>query len=130
MIENLELSETSSTSLTYSWSPPDCALRGGLLLHYSISLTDVEREEIILTTTIQTNTYIATGLTPYRLYGLRVTYVASKGSGPQSDRLDGRTNQDGKKEGSLMQTIYLEYNDRLLPCSVHELILNHSLNCT
>ena len=85
--------EASSVGL--SWEEPRCDQTGGNLLHYVISVWDVE--DVLLRTVESPDTDVVVDqLTPYVKYGFTVAYVNRIGTGPDSSRVETQTLQSSK----------------------------------
>lgn len=85
----------SSTSLSFSWLPPETAHHNGDITGYILSLAEAETgREVIYNVTTGT-LYTARTLHPYYSYECRVAAYTAAGTGPFSSAITQRTAEDG-----------------------------------
>ena len=80
------------STITVQWGPVECRHTNGDITGYSVRYGEVGsgREEVMVVSGEATQTDV-TGLTPGRLYSVRVAAVNSAGEGSYSQSIEGRS---------------------------------------
>ena len=97
--QSFEARAVSSRRSTLSWNPPNFEDRNGIILGYTINLTNTRRNETLQYTSNTTALTLST-LSPYTTYRCTVAARTSVGTGPYTPILTLQTLQDGKKSYS------------------------------
>ena len=85
---------SSSTSITFSWSPPLPEYRNGLIISYYINITLFGMDTFVCYTTKHT-TFAISGLNPYTSYSCILAAVTRIGHGPFTTLYTITTPEDG-----------------------------------
>ena len=86
---NLRVTDSNSSSLTFSWDPPTDA--DGLILEYRVT----DHNSVVNTVDGRQTSFTLNGLLPYREYSVEVTARNAMGYGNAST-ISGRTLQEGE----------------------------------
>jgi len=89
------MSPVRSTSITLSWLPVLPELQNGVVIGYTLELTELSANELTEYNTT-TTTLTVSNLHPYYEYAARVAAFTENGVGPFSDTFTQTTAQDGK----------------------------------
>ena len=87
-------SSANSTTITFTWGPPDHDKLNGLLVEYRIRCSDGRQVHIKNVTGSQTTTTLS-GLLPYISFSCNITAHTSVGGGPAATT-SVTTEQDGE----------------------------------
>ena len=94
--QNFEARAVSSRMFTLTWYPPNFEDRNGIIIGYTINLTNTRRNDTLLYSSNTTALTLST-LSPYTTYYCTVAARTSIGTGPFTAVLTLLTPQDGKK---------------------------------
>ena len=85
--ESIYFSDVTSTSAVISWDPPPDEYQNGLIISYTIIVTEEEMGESGTTNTYTTSetTFSLINLESYRTYEIIISASTTIGSGPYSD---------------------------------------------
>jgi hypothetical protein len=86
-----EIANTSS-SLTISWSDPECELRGGYFVRYDVIFSSLSQNYSSVVRFKE-----VTGLQTYTEYKVQIAYVNTKGAGPLTVQQPFKTGEGGIK---------------------------------
>lgn len=89
---------TGTTTANVSWTPPDPSLQNGVIIYYTVILTDLMfgMPECVYNTTITSFSFM--GLEEYARYECEVAAATIGGLGPFSTSVRFTTFEDGKNE--------------------------------
>ena len=87
---------TSTTTASFNWIPPDPTLQNGIIVFYTVELTDLTfgTPDRIYNTTLTSFNF--TGLEEYARYSFHVAAGTAIGLGPLSASLQITTLEDGR----------------------------------
>ena len=85
--ESISFSDVTSTSAVISWGPPPYEDQNGMIISYTIIVTEEEMGESGTTDTYTTSetTFSLINLEPYRTYEIIISASTTIGTGPYSD---------------------------------------------
>ena len=109
---DLNLSATSSTSITATWQLPPSYSRHGIIAGFKLLYKKKGLMESIHVVTINGGTALSgviNGLDKYTEYEFQVLAFTSHGDGPKSSVVVERTMEDGKKLDCLEQFLILKF---------------------
>ena len=86
-----EIANTSS-SLTISWSDPECELRGGYFVRYDVIFSSLSQNYSSVVRFKE-----VAGLQTYTEYKIQIAYVNTKGAGPLTAQQPFKTGEGGIK---------------------------------
>ena len=86
-----EIANTSS-SLTISWSDPECELRGGYFVRYDVIFSSLSQNYSSVVRFKE-----VAGLQTYTEYKVQIAYVNTKGAGPLTVQQPFKTGEEGIK---------------------------------
>ncbi|XP_038068801.1 angiopoietin-1 receptor-like [Patiria miniata] len=89
--QQVTVTSTTKSSLTFSWSQPACGSRGGIITSYSYKLSGPGSQLILDVSTAEQ--VEIDGLIPFTNYSFQVAANTSVGAGPYSDVVDQRTDE-------------------------------------
>ena len=92
--QNVTVTAINATSLQFQWSPIPLNMRNGLIISYSINVTEVESGSTFFIQNIVNDVTVLTGLHPYYNYRVLVAGATVIGTGPYA-LSEGQTNAAG-----------------------------------
>ena len=110
---------TGTTTASFNWIQPDPSLQNGIIVYYTVELTDLTfgRPDHVYNTTLTSFNF--TGLEEYARYSFRVAAGTAVGIGPLSTSLQIMTLEDGRFKDDDHVTIPCTYvNPEILHCAI------------
>ena len=103
---NISVSGITSSSAIVTWSAPPLDQQNGLILGYTVNLTDVQTREIFQLVSFTTDV-TADELSPFTTYSVVIEAFTAVGSGPCSTPYTFTTGEDGMIILLCVQIIWL-----------------------
>ena len=94
MPQNVKVISVNATSLQVQWNPILSSLTNGLIVSYSINVTEIESGIIIDMINVSQHTFVIGNLHPYYNYKISVAGSTVIGTGPYAHS-EGQTNAAG-----------------------------------
>lgn len=94
--QGVDVQSENSTTLALSWQPPSPESRNGIIIHYTVNITEMETGRVLLLTAMNTTTLRVHALHPFYTYTCVVAAVTI-GLGPYSTPVVIQMPEDGKK---------------------------------
>ena len=94
--QGVDVQSENSTTLALSWQPPSLESRNGIIVHYSVNITEMETGRVLLLTAMNTTTLRVHALHPFYTYTCVVAAVTI-GLGPYSTPVVIQMPEDGKQ---------------------------------
>ena len=85
------------TTANISWAPPDTNLQNGIVIYYTVMLTDLMFGMPVRVYNTTLTTFSFTGLEEYARYSYEVSAATIGGLGPFSTPVQFTTAEDGKQ---------------------------------
>lgn len=102
---NLTVTDITPRSMKVQWIPPDVQAHHGIIIQYTVKVTSIPTDEVVLVQDTTDTSLEVSGLEPYSEYLVGVKAATIVGGGPFGEFIGVSTPEDGELIVALISAI-------------------------